>query len=74
MSIFLPANRLRVKRDCCSAEFPINATSMEGQQKTQMYHYFIEAAKFANGQRRSISDPRFSTKKVWLFCIDMSVE
>ncbi|XP_003965539.2 glutathione hydrolase 5 proenzyme [Takifugu rubripes] len=53
-------------------EFPINATSMEGQQKTQMYHYFIEAAKFANGQRRSISDPRFSTKKSAAHLIDPS--
>lgn len=43
--------------------------SMDNHQKTQMYHHFIEAAKFANGQRRSICDPHFNTKKVWLLCI-----
>lgn len=41
---------------------------MDNHQKTQMYHHFIEAAKFANGQRRSVCDPRFNPKKVWLLC------
>ncbi|CAF99263.1 unnamed protein product [Tetraodon nigroviridis] len=43
-------------------DFPFNA-SMDNHQKTQMYHHFIEAAKFANGQRREIRDPRFNTQK-----------
>lgn len=47
------------------ADFPITAP-MDIRQKTQMYHHFIEAAKFANGQRRSVCDPRFNPKKVWL--------
>lgn len=47
-----------------STEFPVTPKSLEGNQKIQLYHHFIEAAKFANGQKRSISDPNFNDKKV----------
>lgn len=34
-----------------------------------MYHHYIEAAKFANGQKRSISDPAFNNRKVGIFSL-----
>uniref|UniRef100_A0A673W7A1 Gamma-glutamyltransferase 5 n=1 Tax=Salmo trutta TaxID=8032 RepID=A0A673W7A1_SALTR len=37
--------------------------SMEGDQKVLTYHYYIEAAKFAKGQRRRVRDPVFNPKK-----------
>lgn len=35
---------------------------LNDNQKIQMYHHFIEAAKFANGQKRNIRDPYFNNK------------
>ncbi|XP_044030192.1 glutathione hydrolase 5 proenzyme [Siniperca chuatsi] len=43
--------------------FPLTPNSLDGDQKIQTYHHFIEAAKFANGQRRSICDPVFNNRK-----------
>ncbi|XP_051268905.1 glutathione hydrolase 5 proenzyme [Dicentrarchus labrax] len=42
--------------------FPLSPSSLDGYQKIQMYHHYIEAAKFANGQRRSICDPDFNNR------------
>lgn len=44
-------------------EFSLSPKSLHGDQKTQMYHHFIEAVKFANGQKRSINDPLFNAKQ-----------
>ncbi|KAK1883792.1 Glutathione hydrolase 5 proenzyme [Dissostichus eleginoides] len=44
-------------------EFPFNQNSLNVDQKIQLYHRYIEAAKFANGQKRSINDPYFNDKK-----------
>ncbi|KAM7369039.1 hypothetical protein PAMP_013338 [Pampus punctatissimus] len=43
--------------------FSLTPSSLDGDKKIQMYHRYIEAAKFANGQRRSINDPVFNNKK-----------
>ncbi|XP_029301369.1 glutathione hydrolase 5 proenzyme [Cottoperca gobio] len=43
--------------------FPLTPNSLDGDQKIQMYHHYIEAAKFANGQKRSINDPFFNDNK-----------
>uniref|UniRef100_A0AAY5KRS4 Glutathione hydrolase n=1 Tax=Esox lucius TaxID=8010 RepID=A0AAY5KRS4_ESOLU len=42
--------------------FHFTPKSMEGDQKVLTYHRYIEAAKFANGQRRSVRDPDFGPK------------
>ncbi|XP_077594145.1 glutathione hydrolase 5 proenzyme [Stigmatopora nigra] len=42
--------------------FSLTPKSMETEQKTQFYHHYIEAAKFAKGQRRNIRDPFFNSK------------
>ncbi|XP_028457591.1 glutathione hydrolase 5 proenzyme [Perca flavescens] len=52
--------------------FPLTPNSLDGDQTIQMYHHYIEAAKFANGQRRSISDPLFNNKKSADHLIDAS--
>uniref|UniRef100_A0A8C9Z179 Gamma-glutamyltransferase 5 n=1 Tax=Sander lucioperca TaxID=283035 RepID=A0A8C9Z179_SANLU len=52
--------------------FPLTPNSLDGGQTIQMYHHYIEAAKFANGQRRSISDPVFNNKKSADHLIDPS--
>ncbi|KAM6984866.1 glutathione hydrolase 5 proenzyme [Aplochiton taeniatus] len=36
--------------------FQLSPLSIEGDQKVQTYHYYVEAAKFANGQRRTVLD------------------
>ncbi|XP_046901665.1 glutathione hydrolase 5 proenzyme isoform X2 [Hypomesus transpacificus] len=41
--------------------FNLTPSSMDGEQKTQFYQRYIEASKFANGQRSSIRDPIFGT-------------
>ncbi|XP_018526844.1 glutathione hydrolase 5 proenzyme [Lates calcarifer] len=43
--------------------FSLTPNSVHGDQRIQMYHHYIEAVKFANGQRRSITDPEFNNKK-----------
>ncbi|XP_034048507.1 glutathione hydrolase 5 proenzyme [Thalassophryne amazonica] len=41
----------------------LTPNSLDGNQKIQTYHRYIEAVKFANGQKQSICDPIFSDKK-----------
>uniref|UniRef100_A0A3Q1EUE6 Glutathione hydrolase n=1 Tax=Acanthochromis polyacanthus TaxID=80966 RepID=A0A3Q1EUE6_9TELE len=43
-------------------EFSLTPESLIGDKKTQMYHHYVEAAKFANGQKRNINDPDFNNK------------
>ncbi|KAM9794846.1 glutathione hydrolase 5 proenzyme [Syngnathus typhle] len=43
--------------------FSMTPHSLEGEGKIQFYHHYIEAVKFANGQRRSIRDPFFNSEK-----------
>ncbi|KAJ8346647.1 hypothetical protein SKAU_G00280480 [Synaphobranchus kaupii] len=43
--------------------FNLTPSSMEGEQKILTFHRFAEASKFANGQRKSIRDPHFSSGK-----------
>lgn len=38
-------------------EFNLTPKSLDGDQKIQTYHHYVEAAKFANGQKRHIFDP-----------------
>lgn len=44
--------------------FSLTPRSLEGEGKIQFYHHYIEAVKFANGQRRSIRDPLFNSETV----------
>lgn len=44
-------------------DFSLTPNSLVGDQKMQTYHRYIEAAKFANGQRKSINDPVFNNGK-----------
>uniref|UniRef100_A0A7N6BZ32 Gamma-glutamyltransferase 5a n=1 Tax=Anabas testudineus TaxID=64144 RepID=A0A7N6BZ32_ANATE len=37
--------------------FSLTPNSLEGDHKIQMYHHFVEAAKFANAQKKNIRDP-----------------
>ncbi|KAM9539672.1 glutathione hydrolase 5 proenzyme-like isoform 1-T2 [Salvelinus alpinus] len=50
--------------------FHFTPRSMEEDQKVLTYHCYIEAAKFANGQRRSSHDPVFNTKKDASYMVD----
>ncbi|KAM6976023.1 glutathione hydrolase 5 proenzyme [Tautogolabrus adspersus] len=43
--------------------FSLTPNSFLGDQKIQTYHRFIEAVKFANGQKRNIRDPAFNDRK-----------
>uniref|UniRef100_UPI0037E95ADD glutathione hydrolase 5 proenzyme n=1 Tax=Semicossyphus pulcher TaxID=241346 RepID=UPI0037E95ADD len=43
--------------------FYLTPNSLHGDQKTQTYHRFVEAAKFANGQKSCIRDPYFNNGK-----------
>lgn len=52
--------------------FKLTPRSLDGQQKIQMYHRYVEAAKFANGQKRHIRDPAFHDKKSADHLIDSS--
>lgn len=47
-----------------SAEFSLTPDDLNGERKIRTYHHYIEVAKFANGQRRSIRDPQFNNPKV----------
>ncbi|XP_034997719.2 glutathione hydrolase 5 proenzyme [Hippoglossus stenolepis] len=44
-------------------EFSLTPNYLKGEKKIQMYHLYIEALKFANGQKRNIRDPDFNDKK-----------
>uniref|UniRef100_A0A7N8WMU6 Gamma-glutamyltransferase 5a n=1 Tax=Mastacembelus armatus TaxID=205130 RepID=A0A7N8WMU6_9TELE len=50
-------------QDIKAAGFSLTPACMNGDQNIQMYHHFIEAVKFANGQKRSIRDPLFNKRK-----------
>ncbi|XP_055724208.1 glutathione hydrolase 5 proenzyme-like isoform X2 [Salvelinus fontinalis] len=50
--------------------FHFTPRSMEEDQKVLTYHCYIEAAKFANGQRRNGHDPVFNTKKDASYMVD----
>ncbi|XP_028318753.1 glutathione hydrolase 5 proenzyme [Gouania willdenowi] len=52
--------------------FALTPNSFVGDHKTQTYHHYIEAAKFANGQKRNIRDPAFHSKKSVDHLIDAS--
>ncbi|KAL6096945.1 ggt5 [Pungitius sinensis] len=43
--------------------FPLSPNSLVGDEKILTYHRYIEAAKFTNGQKSSISDPVFNDIK-----------
>uniref|UniRef100_H2LXP4 Gamma-glutamyltransferase 5b n=1 Tax=Oryzias latipes TaxID=8090 RepID=H2LXP4_ORYLA len=45
-------------------DYSFTAGSPNVNEKIQMYHHYIEAVKFANGQKKSIRDPIFSDQKV----------
>lgn len=44
--------------------FDLNLTSLTGEQKTQTYHRYVEAFKFANGLKKHIRDPQFSSEEM----------
>uniref|UniRef100_A0A8C7E0T9 Gamma-glutamyltransferase 5 n=1 Tax=Oncorhynchus kisutch TaxID=8019 RepID=A0A8C7E0T9_ONCKI len=50
--------------------FHFTPRSMEGDQKVLTYHCYIEAAKFATGQRRHVRDPVFNPKKNASYMVD----
>uniref|UniRef100_A0A8C5HGX1 Glutathione hydrolase 5 proenzyme-like n=1 Tax=Gouania willdenowi TaxID=441366 RepID=A0A8C5HGX1_GOUWI len=58
--------------DIKAAGFALTPNSFVGDHKTQTYHHYIEAAKFANGQKRNIRDPAFHSKKSVDHLIDAS--
>ncbi|KAK2888328.1 glutathione hydrolase 5 proenzyme [Channa argus] len=41
-------------------EYFLTPNSKHGDKKMQMYHHYIEAVKFANGQKRRINDPFYN--------------
>ncbi|XP_061841852.2 gamma-glutamyltransferase 5a isoform X1 [Nerophis lumbriciformis] len=41
--------------------YDLNPASLRGEQKTLFYHRYVEALKFANGLKRHIRDPQFSS-------------
>uniref|UniRef100_A0A672G6I3 Gamma-glutamyltransferase 5 n=1 Tax=Salarias fasciatus TaxID=181472 RepID=A0A672G6I3_SALFA len=43
--------------------FPLTPDSLAGDKKIQMYHRYIEAAKFANGQKKYVRDPGYNREK-----------
>ncbi|KAK7895401.1 hypothetical protein WMY93_020726 [Mugilogobius chulae] len=43
-------------------EFALSPRSLDPDQKIEMYHRYVEAAKFAIGQKRNICDPQFNKK------------
>lgn len=47
-----------------SAEFGLTPDDLGGERGVKTYHHYIEVAKFANGQKRSIRDPQFNNPKV----------
>lgn len=53
-------------------EFNLTPKSLDDDQRIRTYHYYVEAAKFANGQKRSICDPHFTSCKSAAHLIDPS--
>ncbi|XP_056146571.1 glutathione hydrolase 5 proenzyme isoform X2 [Lampris incognitus] len=50
--------------------FNLSAKSIEGDQKIQTYHRYVEALKFANGQKGSIKDPQYTDTTTAAHLID----
>ncbi|KAG9335038.1 hypothetical protein JZ751_005712 [Albula glossodonta] len=50
--------------------FNLTSSSLEGDEKALTLHRYIEACKFANGQKQNIRDPNFSSGKEALRLID----
>lgn len=44
--------------------YHLNSASLTGEQKKLVYHRYVEAFKFANGLKKHIRDPQFSSEKV----------
>lgn len=44
--------------------YGLNSTSLTGEEKTLTYHRYVEAFKFANGLKKHIRDPQFSSEEV----------
>lgn len=44
-------------------EFGLTPDDLGGERGVKTYHHYIEVAKFANGQKRSIRDPQFNNPK-----------
>ncbi|XP_051973521.1 glutathione hydrolase 5 proenzyme-like isoform X1 [Xyrauchen texanus] len=42
--------------------FRLSPASIQGDQKTVTLHRYLEAAKFANGQKRNLRDPSFNSR------------
>ncbi|XP_029371606.1 glutathione hydrolase 5 proenzyme [Echeneis naucrates] len=53
-------------------EFSMSPDFQHGDRKTQMYHHYLEAVKFANGQKRNINDPVFNNRRSADHLIDPS--
>lgn len=51
-------------------ELYINSASLAKDQKMPFYHRYIEAFKFANGLKKHIRDPQFSSEKMKSFIED----
>ncbi|KAF6723581.1 Gamma-glutamyltransferase 5 [Oryzias melastigma] len=43
--------------------YQLNPDTLTGKEKTLFYHRYIESFKFANGLRKYIQDPRFTSEK-----------
>ncbi|KAL0965619.1 hypothetical protein UPYG_G00283610 [Umbra pygmaea] len=50
--------------------FHLTPKSLETDQKVLTYHRYIEAVRFANGQRRRVGDPVFNTQKDASYMVD----
>lgn len=44
--------------------YQLNSASLKGEQRTLAYHHYIEALKFANGLKKYIRDPQFSSAEM----------
>ncbi|XP_059193283.1 gamma-glutamyltransferase 5a [Centropristis striata] len=44
--------------------YNLTPASLKGEQKTLAYHHLVEAFKFANGLKKHIRDPRFSSEEM----------
>ncbi|XP_062269258.1 glutathione hydrolase 5 proenzyme-like [Platichthys flesus] len=53
-------------------EFSLSPNYLKGEHKIQMYHLYIEALKFANGEKANIRDPVFNNNKSAEHLIDPS--
>uniref|UniRef100_A0A8C5CDD4 Glutathione hydrolase n=1 Tax=Gadus morhua TaxID=8049 RepID=A0A8C5CDD4_GADMO len=50
--------------------YNLTSNSMKGDQRIQTYHRFVEAAKFANGQKHVIRDPAINYAKNASYLLD----